>query len=62
MIKSDSRDWGDVSVVNSTGCSSENLGSISSTHVGVHNYLSFQFQRVLYPLVTSKDTRYIHGT
>ena len=37
---------GESSDVKSTGCSSENLGSIPNTHMAVHNCLQLQFQRI----------------
>lgn len=39
----------------------EDSGLIPSFHMVVHNYLELQFQKVPYPLLTSKDIRLTHG-
>lgn len=44
------------------GYSFEDLGSISSTNMVAHNCLSFQFQGIHYPSLTSMDTKNTHGT
>lgn len=53
---------GDISETKDTCCSGEDISLFLNTHIVACNHLKLQFQGILCPLLTSMDTRHIHGT
>lgn len=51
--------WRDSSAIKSTGCFSENPGSIPSTDIRIHNHLKLQFQGIPHLLLTSRGTAHM---